>query len=372
MSFWDGPQTIIMKKHVNLILLSLAIVMLASACTNKSEKTPTGLLQPLTQAATGTPAVSEAPAATEAEHATATTAPTATPTATVAPTATEAPTATVTPTPTETPTPEPTVTPTIEESMSVMEKYAAIRAKVIANTDYYETLDNRALDSWCYWPNTTHTRPKTFEWFKLSDYGSYCANDHVAKGDKVIYLTLDCGVESTVIDKMLDTLKAHKAKAAFFVTVDFMKHCPEQTKRMADEGHLVCNHTVSHKDLKSYSVEKIVDEVMGCSEYYYNLTGRELAPYFRCPTGVYTPKLLQIYSDLGFKTVFWTIAYGDYNMQKQPEYGYVQKYFYDHHHNGAIALMHAASTSNARELDAVLTLLEDEGYRFGSLEEIEE
>ncbi|MBR4806900.1 MAG: dimethylmenaquinone methyltransferase, partial [Lachnospiraceae bacterium] len=73
----------------------------------------------------------------------------------------------------------------------------------------------------------------------------------------------------------------------------------------------------------------------------------------------------------GYKTVFWSIAYGDYDVDNQPVPGYVLNHFTTYHHNGAIALMHNASTSNVKELDAVLTMLEKNGYRFALLNELD-
>ena len=94
--------------------------------------------------------------------------------------------------------------------------------------------------------------------------------------------------------------------------------------------------------------------------------------YFRMPEGTYSKQLMTIVNDAGYMSVFWSLAYNDYDTKNQPAPGFVLDHFTKFHHNGAVALMHNDSQSNVDELDAVLTLLENEGYRFGLLSELEE
>jgi len=150
----------------------------------------------------------------------------------------------------------------------------------------------------------------------------------------------------------------------------YLEGCPSYAKRMKEEGHLVCNHTVSHTNLLNKSVEEIAAEIFDMAEYFYQITGYEVDPYFRTPGGKCTPRLLSLVQDAGYTTVYWSIAYGDYDDDNPPEPGYVTNHFATYYHNGAIALMHNDCTSNADELDAVLTLLEKQGYRFALLSEL--
>ena len=73
------------------------------------------------------------------------------------------------------------------------------------------------------------------------------------EADKKICITFDLGYENGYTEKILDTLKKHDAKAAFFVTGHYLDSNPDIIKRMADEGHLVCNHTDKHADLTKIS-----------------------------------------------------------------------------------------------------------------------
>ena len=204
----------------------------------------------------------------------------------------------------------------------------------------------------------------------IADYGGFYVDKSVTDDDKVIYLTFDCGYPSNLTEKILDTLKKHNAKANFFVTKMYLEKCMDYAIRMKQEGHAVCNHTVSHTDLRTASVEKIISEIMDVAEYFYLQTGYEMDPFFRTPSGSYTVRLLTLIRDAGYRTVFWSIAYGDYDKKNPPAPGYVTNHFKTYYHNGAVALMHNDCQQNADELDAVLTFLEGEGYRFALLSEV--
>ena len=233
------------------------------------------------------------------------------------------------------------------------------------------SLSDNNPNTWSFKRMKDHTVSGSYETFDISEYNSCYADLNVSDNDKVIYLTFDCGYPSDLTVKILDTLKAHNAKANFFVTKMYLEGCGDYARRMKAEGHAVCNHTVHHEDLRGQSVEKVVSEIIDAAEYFYEITGYEFDPYFRTPTGAYTKRLLSIARDCGYKTVFWSIAYGDYDVNNQPAPGFVLDHFTTYHHNGAIALMHNASTSNVNELDAVLTMLESQGYRFALLNELD-
>ena len=75
--------------------------------------------------------------------------------------------------------------------------------------------------------------------------------------------------------------------------------------------------------------------------------------------------------EMGYKTVFWSLAYKDYNRENQPGKEYVIDHFKTYHHNGAIVLMHNDSLSNLEAVEDVIVFLKENGYRFGVLDEIQ-
>lgn len=269
-----------------------------------------------------------------------------------------------TPTPTEVPTATPTPT------LSPLEKIEQTRKTLLEKADYYDSLDNTSERTWQFIRTKDHTKSGTREFIPIADYGGFYVNMSATDEDKVIYLTFDCGYPSNLTEKILDTLKKHNAKASFFVTKMYLEKCMPYAIRMKQEGHAVCNHTVHHADLRNASVEEIVSEIMDVAEYFYLQTGYEFDPYFRTPSGSYTVRLLTLIRDAGYRTVFWSIAYGDYDKKNPPAPGYVTDHFKTYHHSGAVALMHNDCQQNADELDAVLTYLEQQGYRFALMDEI--
>lgn len=304
---------------------------------------------------------------------------TSTPTPTVVPTETSTPTPTVIPTETATPTPVPTVTPTPSpeptKEPTVFEKPATERDMVKQQVllyiaeGKYSSIDN-TNDKWWFRRKKDHVPSGSGEFFDIGEYQGYYRNENVEAGDKVIYMTIDCGYGSSNTPLMLDIFKKHDVKVMFFVTKYFIDKSPEYVKRMVEEGHMVGNHSVTHADLTALTDEKIYEEIIGCEEAFYELTGKQMDLYFRPPEGSYSRRTMQVTEDLGYKTIFWSIAYGDYDKDNQPGKDYVINHFDTYHHNGAIPLMHNDSDSNLEAMDEVLTLLKEQGYRFGTLDEL--
>lgn len=207
--------------------------------------------------------------------------------------------------------------------------------------------------------------------FPLEQYDAYYVDKVSAeKDDKVMYLTFDCGYENGYTERMLDVLKAHDAKGCFFVTMTYIRDNPDIVKRMKEEGHQVGNHTVHHPSMPEKSVEEQKQELQECSDFMKKETGYDMDMYFRPPCGEYSEQVLQLAKDMGYKTIFWSMAYLDYDVNNQPGADYVANHFEKYHHPGAIPLIHNVSSSNAQALDTVLTNLEKEGYVFKSLDEM--
>ena len=189
--------------------------------------------------------------------------------------------------------------------------------------------------------------------------------------EKVLYLTFDAGYENGCTAQILDTLKAHNAKAAFFVVGNYLETAPELVQRMADEGHLVGNHTWHHYDMSRIAEEQAFSaELTRVEEKYRELTGQAMKKYYRPPQGVYSEENLRMAQALGYRTVFWSLAYVDWLQDDQPTAEEAFSKLLPRTHPGAIVLLHSTSATNAAILDDLLTRWEEAGYRFGSLEEI--
>ena len=203
------------------------------------------------------------------------------------------------------------------------------------------------------------------------EYGGYYI-DHAHKDgteDKVVYLTFDVGYENGNVARVLDALREAAVPAAFFVLEHPVAKETALVRRMAEEGHLVCNHTATHKNLAQASAEEVKAELQRLEDACRG-AGIPLAPYFRPPEGSFSKELLQAVQELGYKTVFWSFAYADWDNQKQPSPEKAMQCVMDNIHNGAVLLLHPTSATNAEILPRVLAELKAQGYRFGRLEEL--
>ena len=192
-----------------------------------------------------------------------------------------------------------------------------------------------------------------------------------APEEKVIYLTFDAGYENGCTAKILDTLKAHKVPAAFFLVGNYIEKNPDLTRRMAAEGHIVGNHTMHHYDMSKLSDRAAFEKELRDLEALYEATaGSPMPKYYRPPQGIYSRENLEMARDLGYKTVFWSLAYVDWQNDRQPTKEQAFGKLIPRIHNGAVVLLHSTSETNAEILDELLTKWEEMGYRFGSLEEL--
>lgn len=243
----------------------------------------------------------------------------------------------------------------------------------LLNTDqqkYQETSGETAqgIERWWLKRNENHQTPEVSDHIDLSKYDAYYVNPKCKK--KKIFLTFDCGYENGFTPKILDVLKKQKIVAAFFVTKPFIREGRELVRRMKKEGHNVGNHTVHHKSMPTLSDRDNKQEIIDCAEYCKEATGYEMDHFIRPPMGEYNEKTLKLTKSMGYKTIFWSMAYVDFDVNKQPGKQYVVEHFKKYTHNGAIPLMHNVSQSNAEALDEVITNLKKEGYQFESLKKL--
>ena len=189
--------------------------------------------------------------------------------------------------------------------------------------------------------------------------------------EKVLYLTFDAGYENGCTEKILDTLKAHQVPAAFFLVGNYIEKNGDLVRRMREEGHIVANHTMHHYDMSRLSDKAaFTKELTDLETLYRDTTGQEMPKYYRPPQGIYSEENLKMARELGYKTVFWSLAYVDWNNDAQPTAQTAFRKLLPRTHNGAVVLLHSTSRTNAEILDELLTKWKDQGYRFGTVEEL--
>ena len=205
---------------------------------------------------------------------------------------------------------------------------------------------------------------------EMKKYNSYCIDDNLKDGEKKIYLTFDSGYANSNLEKILDVLKDEGVPAAFFLLDYIILKNTDLVIRMADEGHTVCNHTKKHKDLSCASISEIGEDLSALEEIYYEKTGRVMSKYFRFPEGKYSIDALSHVSKLGYKTIFWSFGYEDWNNSKQPSKDYAKRKILSNTHNGAVFLFHPTSKTNADIFSDLIKEWRKMGYSFGTLDEL--
>ena len=191
------------------------------------------------------------------------------------------------------------------------------------------------------------------------------------QSEKIVYFTFDAGYENGNVSKILDTLKEKQVKGAFFILSYLVTNNTDLVLRMADEGHLVCNHTDTHADMtQKTSYEEFAAELQSLETVYREHTGRELCKYFRPPEGRFNADVLKYAQRMGYKTVFWSFAYEDWNNDSQMSPELAKRKILENVHNGAVMLIHPTSATNAQILGDVIDELRAQGYSFGTLDEL--
>ena len=189
--------------------------------------------------------------------------------------------------------------------------------------------------------------------------------------EPVIYLTFDAGYENGCTAQILDVLQAHQVPATFFLVGNYLEQNPELVRRMADEGHTVGNHTWSHGDMSSIAdPADFRSELERVEAAYEATTGREMEKYYRPPRGIYNEANLAMARELGYRTVFWSLAYVDWERDDQPTAEEAFAKLLPRIHNGAVVLLHSTSTTNAAILDELLTRWEEMGYTFAPISQL--
>ena len=189
--------------------------------------------------------------------------------------------------------------------------------------------------------------------------------------EKVLYLTFDAGYENGCTEKILDTLKKHDVKAVFFLVGNYLEKNADLVRRMVDEGHIVGNHTMTHPDMSAITDKAAFEkELTGLEDLFREVTGKELPKYYRPPQGIYSEENLKMAKELGYQTVFWSLAYKDWENDNQPTADYAMGKLIPRTHNGAVILLHSTSKTNAEVLDQLLTQWKKDGYRFETIDKL--
>lgn len=239
----------------------------------------------------------------------------------------------------------------------------------------YPTIDNVSalsgeIMNWGQGNNVDEYNRPTDTLSQNEKYKDYTADFIIPTTEKKIYLTLDEGYEYGCTPSILSTLKEKEVKAVFFVTKPYAEAQPELVKQIIDDGHILGNHSVTHpsKGLPSQSLDQQQQEVMGLHDYIKEKYDYDMY-LFRFPAGIFSEQSLAVLNNCGYRGVFWSFAYLDYDVENQPNEAESLEKMINKLHPGAIYLLHAESWTNTNVLGSFIDQARAAGYEFADYSE---
>lgn len=178
-----------------------------------------------------------------------------------------------------------------------------------------------------------------------------------------IALTFDDGPSTAWTPALLDGLKERGVKATFFLIGENADKNPEIVKRMAEEGHLIGNHTYHHVELTKVSENEARLELADTSAVIVRITGKE-PEYMRPPFGAWQRKLEQ---EIRMLPVLWTIDPLDWTTENPDEI--VNKVVTEAEENDII-LLHDCYKSSVEAGLRIVDILQEEGFVFVTVDEL--
>jgi peptidoglycan/xylan/chitin deacetylase (PgdA/CDA1 family) len=195
-----------------------------------------------------------------------------------------------------------------------------------------------------------------------------------------VALTFDAGADRGFAEQILDELDEAGVKASFGITGHWADENPDLVKRMVDEGHMIFNHTYSHRSWTGFSTAGFDDGVLSTDERMSELAdteeavdkatgGYEMKPYFRPPYGDYDEGVLaDLKSADYYAVVMWTCDSFGWNGASVDE-------IFDRcgaqASAGDIILMHVGAASlDAEALPGLIETLQAQGFAMVTVEEL--
>jgi peptidoglycan/xylan/chitin deacetylase (PgdA/CDA1 family) len=212
-------------------------------------------------------------------------------------------------------------------------------------------------------------------------------------GRREILLSFDAGGETAGAGEILDILRSRGIRTTFFVTGDFIRRNPGLVRQLVADGHEVGNHTYTHLHLTLWETqrrhvtrpeigrEQLLDELARTAAAFRQMTGREMAPFWRAPYGEFNQEILQWAAEAGWHHVGWTrhldtldwVAARESHIYRSADEIARRLLAFPQHDpaaaNGAIVLMHLGSARRPGDrissiLPRVLTGYQRMGFEF--------
>lgn len=184
-----------------------------------------------------------------------------------------------------------------------------------------------------------------------------------------VALTFDAGGEADALPQLLATLEKEQVKATFFLTGKWAAEYPACARAIAAHGHLIGNHTWSHKDLTKLTPAEVKQEILRADDMLVSWFDTHYRPFFRAPYGETNDTVLAAAEDLGFHTIRWSIDTLDAMEPRKPA-DFIEQRVTSHPDDdlgGAIVLMHVGYPETVAALPGIIRQLRNRGFELVTL-----
>jgi peptidoglycan/xylan/chitin deacetylase (PgdA/CDA1 family) len=183
-----------------------------------------------------------------------------------------------------------------------------------------------------------------------------------------VFLTFDGGADDDGFDSILENLNLLGVKSTFFLTGRFVQKYPVKAMKLLLHGHEIANHSMNHKDMKSWGKEAIRKEIEAAEKVFEAKLKQRGAPYFRFPFGHQNSRVEKIVESLGYRPVYWHIDTIDWREDSVNKiYSRVKRKLKE----GSVILMHLGSKNGAKALPKILKLIINKGYMPSRLSDLD-
>jgi peptidoglycan/xylan/chitin deacetylase (PgdA/CDA1 family) len=188
------------------------------------------------------------------------------------------------------------------------------------------------------------------------------------RGSKQIALTYDDGPNDPHTLKLLEVLAKHNVRATFFMIGRYVQQRPDIARAVAQAGHVIGNHTLTHPLLIFKSEAQTRAQLVDCHQALQDAIGQH-SNLFRPPWGGRRPATLRIARELGLQTVMWNVTGYDWNA---PPAAVIESKVARQMRGGDVILLHdgehrAMGADRAQTVIATDNLIQrykNEGYEF--------